>query len=65
MQDQKAHLEYLKSKYLELSRQFLKELNEGKSIHLLKGLSSVITTILQEIEALEKSVESQNTTNQP
>lgn len=55
MQDQQAHLEYLKSKYLELSRQFLKELNEGKSIHLLKGLSSVITTILNEIEEMEKS----------
>jgi hypothetical protein len=53
--DKKEHLQYLKEKYIELSRQFLKELQDGKSIHMLRDLSAVINTLLQEIDQLEKS----------
>ena len=53
--DKQEHLRYLKQKHSELSRQFLLELNEGKSIQLLKDISTVINTLLQEIEALENT----------
>ena len=52
--DKTAHLQYLKEKYIELSRQFLTELQNGKSIHMLRDLSTVINTLLKEIDALEK-----------
>lgn len=53
--DKQEHLQYLKEKYIELSRQFLTELQNGKSIHMLRDLSSVINTLLKEIDALEKT----------
>jgi hypothetical protein len=52
--DKQEHLQYLKEKYIELSRQFLSELQNGKSIHMLKDLSAVINTLLKEIDVLEK-----------
>lgn len=52
--DKQEHLRYLKEKYIELSRQFLQELQNGKSIHMLRDLSSVINTLLKEIDELEK-----------
>jgi hypothetical protein len=55
MMDKQAHLQYLKEKYIELSRQFLLELQNGKSIHMLRDLSTVINTLLKEIDELEKS----------
>ncbi len=51
--DQKQHLEYLRQKYIDLNQQFVSELKDGKSIHMLKDLSVVINTLLKEIEALE------------
>lgn len=56
--EQEEHLEYLKKKYVELSRQFLAELNEGKSIHMLKGLSSVMETLIKEISDMEAKIRS-------
>lgn len=53
--DKQAHLQYLKEKYIELSRQFLVELQNGKSIHMLRDLSTVINTLLKEIDELEKT----------
>jgi hypothetical protein len=53
--DKKAHIEYLRQKYVELSQQFLVELQNGKSIHMLKDLNVVMNTLLKEIEILEKS----------
>lgn len=52
--DKQEHLRYLKEKYIELSRQFLLELQNGKSIHMLRDLSAVINTLLKEIDELEK-----------
>ena len=51
--DKQEHLRYLKEKYIELSRQFLQELQNGKSIHMLRDLSAVINTLLKEIDELE------------
>ena len=53
--DKQQHLQYLKEKYIELSRQFLLELQNGKSIHMLRDLSTVINTLLKEIDELEKA----------
>lgn len=61
--DKQEHLRYLKQKHSELSRQFLLELNDGKSIQLLKDISAVITTLLQEIEALENTGDQQMRSN--
>lgn len=55
LMDKQTHLDYLKEKYIQLSRQFLGELQNGKSIHMLRDLSSVINTLLKEIDALEKA----------
>lgn len=51
--DKQEHLRYLKEKYIELSRQFLQELQNGKSIHMLRDLSAVINTLLKEIDEME------------
>ncbi len=51
--DKKAHLEYLREKYIDLNQQFVNELKDGKSIHMLRDLSNVINTLLKEIEILE------------
>jgi len=53
--DKQEHLQYLKKKYIELSRQFLVELQNGKSIHMLRDLSTVINTLLKEIDQLEET----------
>lgn len=53
MMKKAEHLAYLRQKYIELSRQFLDELQNGKSIHMLRDLSAVIDTLRDEIEALE------------
>jgi hypothetical protein len=53
--DKQEHLQYLKEKYIELSRQFLVELQNGKSIHMLRDLSAVINTLLKEIDEMEKT----------
>ncbi len=58
--DKVEHLQYLKEKYIELSRQFLLELQNGKSIHMLRDLSTVINTLLKEIDDLEKSIDVQD-----
>ena len=52
--DEKKHLEYLRQKYIELNQQFVNELKDGKSILMLKDLSNVISTLLKEIEAMER-----------
>jgi len=59
--DKQEHLQYLKEKYIELSRQFLLELQNGKSIHMLRDLSAVINTLLKEIDELEQLRDSQET----
>lgn len=59
--DKQAHLKYLKEKYIELSRQFLTELQNGKSIHMLRDISSVMNTLLKEIDELESGEENRQT----
>jgi hypothetical protein len=48
-----VHLEYLRGKYIQLSRQYLDELNNGKTIEQLKDLADVISTLIAEMEILE------------
>jgi len=59
--DEKQHLEYLRQKYIDLNQQFVNELKDGKSILMLKDLSSVINILLKEIEALESLPERKQT----
>ena len=55
--DKTVHLEYLRKKYIELSQQFLKELQDGKSIHMLRDINTVIETLHREIEAIESELD--------
>ena len=54
--NKKEHLEYLRRKYIELNQQFLKQLQTGKSISMLKDMNMVMNTLLKEIDELEKSL---------
>jgi len=53
--DKEVQLHYLRQKYIELSRQFLMLLQSGKAFSELQGLSEEISTVVAEIEMLEKS----------
>jgi hypothetical protein len=45
----------LREKYLQLSLQFLRELNSGKTLEELKDLRDVINEIVVEMNTLEES----------
>lgn len=51
--DKASHLAYLKEKYIQLSRQYLDGLQQGRSVSDLKDLADVIRTLITEIEQLE------------
>jgi hypothetical protein len=51
--NKELHLEYLRSKYIDLSRQYLNELHAGKTKEQLKDLAEVIGILIKEIEELE------------
>jgi hypothetical protein len=53
--NKELHLEYLRSKYIDLSRQYLNELHAGKTIKQLKDLAEVIGILIKEIEQLESA----------
>jgi hypothetical protein len=57
--DKKAHLEYLRRKYIELNQQFLRELQTGKSLSMLKDVNIVMNTLLKEMEDLEKTLKAE------
>lgn len=48
------HLEFLRGKYIQLSRQYLNELHKGKTVDELRDLADVIGTLIKEMEQLEK-----------
>jgi len=48
------HLQFLRSKYIELSRKYLNEMHSGKSKEQLKDLADVIKQLIDEMERLEK-----------
>jgi hypothetical protein len=52
--EKEAHLEFLRQKYIELSRQYLTALHEGKTIDQMKDLADVIRILITEIEILER-----------
>jgi hypothetical protein len=52
--EKEAHLEFLRQKYIDLSRQYLTALHEGTSIEQLKDLADVIRILISEIETLEQ-----------
>lgn len=60
LMNKKEHLEYLRRKYIELNQRFLRELQTGKSMQMLKDVNTVMNTLLKEIETLEKSLSSEN-----
>jgi hypothetical protein len=51
--DKELHLEFLRRKYIELSRTYLNELQAGKTTEELKDLAEVIGILIKEIEQLE------------
>jgi hypothetical protein len=52
--DKEIHLQYLRGKYIELSRKYLNELHQGKSKEQLKDLADVIKQLIEEMERLEQ-----------
>jgi hypothetical protein len=48
------HLEFLRGKYIQLSREYLNELHRGKTVEQLKGFAEVINILIKEIDVLEK-----------
>ena len=56
MMDRESHLEFLRQKYLQLSREYIRALQQGKTPHELKDVGEVIRLLIDEMEALEKDV---------
>jgi hypothetical protein len=52
--DNVTQLEFLRTKYVELSRQYLAALREGNSVAYIKDLSYVLECLSAEIEMLER-----------
>lgn len=57
--DKETHLQNLREQYLQLSRQYLQELQNGKTIQNLKDMSMVINTLVSEIDAIEQDIKKQ------
>ncbi|MCE3282362.1 MAG: hypothetical protein K0Q66_1099 [Chitinophagaceae bacterium] len=53
--EKEEHIRFLREKYLQLSLQFLRELNSGKTLEELKDLRDVINEIVVEMNTLEES----------
>jgi hypothetical protein len=52
------HLDNLREQYISLSRQYLVELQTGKSIRDLKDIRDTIAVLVGEIEVMENDIES-------
>lgn len=55
--DKETHLQDLRQQYVKLSRDFLNELQSGKSFKSLEDLRAVILTLVEEIQAMEDAIE--------
>lgn len=53
--DKPLPIEELKEKYIQLSRQYLEQLNQGKSAEELKDLLREIRSLADQIKELENS----------
>jgi flagellar biosynthesis chaperone FliJ len=60
--DKETHLQNLTEQYVRLSRQYLQELQNGKTIQNLKDMSMVIATLVAEIDSLTADLQ-QNKVN--
>jgi hypothetical protein len=54
--EREVHLEFLKQKYIQLSRQYLTGLHEGRTVEQLKDLADLIRVLISEIEILERDI---------
>lgn len=52
-----THLTNLREQYISLSRQYLNELQAGKTIQTLKELKFTIETLVKEIDEIEQALE--------
>jgi flagellar biosynthesis chaperone FliJ len=55
--DKETHLQNLTEQYIRLSRQYLQELQNGKTIQNLKDMSMVIGTLVSEIDSLTQDLQ--------
>ena len=53
------HLITLREQYIRLSRQYLAQLQEGRSLKDLKDMANVIKVLVTEIERLEHDLDDQ------
>jgi hypothetical protein len=60
--DKETHLQNLTEQHVRLSRQYLQELQNGKTIQNLKDMSMVIATLVAEIDSLTADLQ-QNKVN--
>jgi len=54
--DKETHLHYLREKYIQLSRQYLQELQSGKKIRELEDMAELISSLVVEIDAYEQEL---------
>jgi hypothetical protein len=59
----KKYLQYITTKYKELSAQYLFELFKGKNFVLLKALNSVLTTLAREKSEYEDGCKNKKDSN--
>lgn len=55
--DRVGQLEFLRSKYIQFSRQYIEQLRKGKTTQELKDIADVIKVIITEMEILENMEE--------
>ncbi len=54
--DKQKQVEHLRTKYIELSRQYLTQLQSGKTISELKDLADLIGSLVAEIDVMEAAI---------